>query len=520
MCISSRVVNVDREGSLDQMAPMTTRRVAMLGALAALLIAGCGGGHSDRTGGAQARKPHVLTIAIAGGSGPDLDAFAHEVAQLSGGTLRVDVRDSWRHGQAASEIGMIGDVRKGEADLGAAGSRSWDSVGVQSLRALHAPLLINSYALEERVLEDPIAKTMLRGVAAAGVEPLGILPGPMRKPLGISKPLVAPGDYRGLTIGVGQSRVGDATMRALGARPVWLPIGASIAGLGGIEAHVGSIEGNRYGRIGRYLTANVDLWPRPMVVFANRAALSRLSPQQQNALRRAIPKIVPAEIERLRREERDAAGVLCRSGERFVSASPQDIAALRRAVQPVYDELSRDPQTRRFLEQIERMRASAPSVSDPLSCAGTQATALHPSPLDGVWRMKTTAKDHAAGEPDSSPSNYGLWTYVFDRGRFAITQEDQKACTWGYGTLKVSGNHFAWTFKDGGGISPDHATNLPGEFFVFAWSRFHDTLTVSPVRGQVSPENFLAKPWRRVSATPSPRYLAKRCPPPAGSLPG
>jgi hypothetical protein len=132
--------------------------------------------------------------------------------------------------------------------------------------------------------------------------------------------------------------------------------------------------------------------------------------------------------------------------------------------------------------------------------------------------MKTT-NDHPVGEPPPGPSNYGLWTYVFDRGRFAITQTNKYACTWGYGTFKVSGNRFAWTFKDGGGVSPDNATNKPGEFFVFGWSLYRDTLTLTPVKDQTSPMNFRAKPWRRISTTPSrrtstlaARRLPLRCP--------
>jgi hypothetical protein len=67
---------------------------------------------------------------------------------------------------------------------------------------------------------------------------------------------------------------------------------------------------------------------------------------------------------------------------------------------------------------------------------------------------------------------------------------------------------------DGGGIAPNDATNKPDEFFVFDFSAYRDTLTVTPVKGEISPLNFRAKPWRRVSDTPLRRYFSKRCPPP------
>jgi hypothetical protein len=64
------------------------------------------------------------------------------------------------------------------------------------------------------------------------------------------------------------------------------------------------------------------------------------------------------------------------------------------------------------------------------------------------------------------------------------------------------------------------AVNRPGEFFVFDFSAYRDTLTVSPVEGQISPLGFRDKPWRRVSDTPSRRYFSKRCPPPTAALRG
>jgi hypothetical protein len=196
------------------------------------------------------------------------------------------------------------------------------------------------------------------------------------------------------------------------------------------------------------------------------------------------------------------------------------MAALRRAVQPVYTELRRDPETSAFIAQIEKMRDPAASASDRLTCAAPQSTATRPSRFDGVYRMTTSMKHDSRGDPDPVPENYGTWTFVFARGRFATTQENTEACTWGYGTFAVKGDHVAWTFTDGGGIAPNNATNKPGEFFIFGWSLYRDTLTLTPAKGAVSPSNFRLRPWRRISTTPSRRYLSTRCAPPAAALPG
>jgi hypothetical protein len=125
-----------------------------------------------------------------------------------------------------------------------------------------------------------------------------------------------------------------------------------------------------------------------------------------------------------------------------------------------------------------------------------------------------------ASSPDGQAENWGHWIFVFNHGKFADTQENKPSCTWGYGTFSVRGDKTSWKFSDGGGIAPNNAMNKPGEFFVFGLSAYRDTLRLTPVNGQISPVNFRAKPWRRLSASPSRRYFSKRCPPPAEALPG
>jgi TRAP-type C4-dicarboxylate transport system substrate-binding protein len=125
------------------------------------------------------------------------------------------------------EAATIRDLRRGRAGLAFAGSRAWDGFGARSLRALSAPLLIDSYPLQERILSSGLVDTMLEQLRPQGLVGIGILPGSIRRPLGIAHPLAAPSDYKGLRIGTQQSRMADATLRTLGARPQRLPAAVS-----------------------------------------------------------------------------------------------------------------------------------------------------------------------------------------------------------------------------------------------------------------------------------------------------
>src|SRR3954452_12937887 len=160
--------------------------VAVLAAALALAVGGCLGSESDKAGGAQHRKPVVLTMANGNGLPLELEAFAAAVARLSNNTVRIEFKNNWRQGSASYETEVIGDVKGGKADLGWAGARAVDSVGVTTFDALHAPLLIDSYALEQRVLQSPLVGDMLDGLKPLGVIGIGVLPGPLKKPLGVS----------------------------------------------------------------------------------------------------------------------------------------------------------------------------------------------------------------------------------------------------------------------------------------------------------------------------------------------
>src|SRR4051812_33982227 len=148
----------------------TAVAVLALALALALAVGGCLGSESDKAGGARHQKPVVLTMANGNGLPLELEAFAAAVARLSNNTVRIDFKNNWRKGSPSYETEVIGDVEAGKADLGWAGSRAFDSVDVPTFDALHAPLLIDSYALEQRVLQSPLVDDMLDGL-----EPLGVI---------------------------------------------------------------------------------------------------------------------------------------------------------------------------------------------------------------------------------------------------------------------------------------------------------------------------------------------------------
>jgi TRAP-type C4-dicarboxylate transport system substrate-binding protein len=501
-----------------------TRSRALLAAVALKVLAtlvGCSLGGSERVGGEPVADAHELTMLSPFGP-EEITQFIDEVSRLSKGEVRIRLIPAERDG-TDYEAANVRRLQEGEADLAVVGTRALDEFGAPALGALGAPFLVDSYTLQERIFTSELVDTMLEDLRPAGLVGIGMLPGPLRRPLGLGGSLRAPADFQGLTIGTQQSNVADATLLALGASPRRLPFDVSapygLTGLDGVELQVSAIETGRLDAEGSHLMTNLNLWPRSLVVFASERAYSRLSDDERRILRTAATNVVPGMVDAADALEEEAATNLCRKGHTaFDAASLQQLQALRRAVDPVYADLERDPGTRKVIGAIEQLKADL--AEPPTEIAACTPASNVPSmgeatEIDGVWTMET---DRSAAGPEYLDENWGHWVFAFDDGRFAITQENETSCTWGYGSYAVNGTRMSWTFVDGGGISPNNAMNRPGEYFVFDFSAFRDTLVLMPVEGEISPVNFRDEPWRLVSSTPSSDHFSTRCPPPAAAL--
>jgi TRAP-type C4-dicarboxylate transport system substrate-binding protein len=373
---------------------MTTSAAALAAAL--LSVAGCGGSASDKAGG-EHNKALVLTMANSSSYPRGLEAFAEEVAKRSGGTVHIRIANGWRLGERDFEGGLIRDVKAAKVDMGWVGSRAFDAVGVTSFDALHAPFVIDSYALEQAVLQSRMPDQMLAGLKPLGVVGLGVLPGPLRRPLSALRPLRTPADFAGLRVGYQGAGEPAAALRALGARPVQVVPGPSWHGIDAIEQQVDAINTNSYDAFAKFLTANVILWPRPMVVFISRRVFASLTRKQQEALTGAVPAVVNKTVTTLEAQERDALADICRRGIRLVSASPADIDRLRAASAPAVAQLERPPRTRSFLTTIIALRKRVAPLGEPsLRCP--KSAQPHGTGLPGGNYTTTITPDDAARE--------------------------------------------------------------------------------------------------------------------------
>ena len=125
---------------------------------------------------------------------------------------------------------------------------------------------------------------------------------------------------------------------------------------------------------------------------------------------------------------RGGSGILCRRGVTFVTAGDADLVALRRAVQPVYDWLERDAQTKAAIGEILRHEVAVPVTPGRSRLLRARAGGGHVRgghagrrrlPLGHHARA---AQPHAGLRPgENDPSNVGHFRMELHDGRFRIT---------------------------------------------------------------------------------------------------
>lgn len=294
---------------------------------------------------------------------PSIEHFAQRVKVRSGGRLRIDVQ--WDAAPTAPDFEQaIVRMVSGEVlDLGWIGSRAWDTQGVLSLQALQAPFLITDNRLLAEVTQGPMADDMLAGLGGAGVTGLGLFPDRFRHPVGFQTPLVSLRDFKGVKIRVPMSNASDALIRALGAEPAHLSGDAYDTAvhdgtLAGVEASV-ELAANLQGQI---VTGNIVFYPRVDTLFMSNTRLSSLTKVQREILRAAAQDTLQFAQSGLPTAE--DAQAFCDGGGRVVAASKADVDAIVAAAQPVYRKLESDPQTKKLIAGIRRLkdRLAQPTV--------------------------------------------------------------------------------------------------------------------------------------------------------------
>lgn len=423
--------------------PVVSASLLMAGAVA---MAGCTAGTASKAGGdLPAIRLTMGTEDVAGReSGQVIEEFARQVADRTDGSVTIEARH-----QPAGENQPDWDqkvarmVVAGDLDLGVIPARAWDTEGVTSLRALHAPLLVDSDPLLDAVVTDGVADEMLAGLDGTGVTGLALVPEGLRHLFSFDRPVRAPADLNGLVVRAPHSALAFEMLTVVGADPT------ESAGPGHdfvqevADGTIDVVETTYSGAVNLardgMVAANLTLYPKVFSLVVNDESLAGLSEDQQQALRQAAAATTAWAVDTMPDDAESRADLFCGYGLRAVLASKADLASWAEAMKPVYAELESDPATRQALDRIRELKESTPPGPTPEPCgdsaevAGRETTEADDgdsSLPDGTYRRKVTLGElTAAGADDSTAADYvGLHTLTFADGDVTVLQRGYDPC--------------------------------------------------------------------------------------------
>ena len=156
-----------------------------------------------------------------------------------------------------------------------------------------------------------IPARMLEGLAPMDLTGIGVLPGPMRQMMGVDHAFTDPSDFEGTVVGTSGGDLSERTLRALGATPQMMPAQTSLDGLEGLEFQLSGMYGNRYYEHAAHVSANLNLWLRPLVIFIDSDRYGDLTDEQQAILRGAAEASIAPASEATRVDEAEGGAGLC-----------------------------------------------------------------------------------------------------------------------------------------------------------------------------------------------------------------
>jgi TRAP-type C4-dicarboxylate transport system substrate-binding protein len=370
------------------MKSTTMHKVVALAATAVGFAAACGGDASraEKSGGAAA--PLTLRLGTVEGAwapyAPSVEEFVRSVAEISGGSIDVEVAWEAVPWTPESELTLATMVSDGDIELALVPTRVWDELGVTTMQALQAPFLVDNFELLNAIVGGELAEEVMAGLDTLGIAGLALWPDSLRHPFGFERPLLSAADFDGAQLRVPTSDASFRLFRAIGAEPVNVDLGAGVpAGIAGVESALSL--GFDLPALGAF-TANITFYPKVNSLVANADVLESLSDDQRDALRTAATDTTAFAVA-TNPTEHDLAEQYCADGGSVALADAADLAELTELAAPVLAELEADDATRRIIDEIRELKstvtvdsanaaaACGPAVEEASSPTGTELNA-------------------------------------------------------------------------------------------------------------------------------------------------
>lgn len=291
--------------------------------------------------GAWAQAPIVIkfshVVAPDTPKGRAAERFKQLAERMTGGRVKVQV---YPNSQLYKDREELEALQLGAVQMLAPSLAKFAPLGVKEFEAFDLPYIFPSKEALYAVTEGRIGRGLLRKLEPKGITGLAYWDNGF-KVMSANRPLLLPSDFDGLRMRIQASRVLDAQMRALGAQPVALAFSETAPALrdgvvDGTENPPSNLFTQRMHVSQKHLTVSNHGY-LGYAVIVNKKFWDGLPGGIRRQLERAMREATAYEKTIAQRTNEAALEAIRRAGTTTIhTLSPQQQAAWRRAMQPVY----------------------------------------------------------------------------------------------------------------------------------------------------------------------------------------
>ena len=276
----------------------------------------------------------------------------------TGGSIEVKLFPS---NQLGTIVEQIENVKQGGQEMSMS-TPAWFSSFYPRIDMLELPFLMTSWEQAERLFSSPaFADLSAKAQQASGVRIVGVLPNGFRNVINKRRAVAQVDDLKGLKIRLQNSPVHLATFKALGAVPIgvgWNETYQAVQNgvVDGLENANAVLLNAKFQEVAPFVS-NTRHFFGFLLVYVNPRFYDSLTPVEKTAFAKAMKSAEATNLRLAKELDDKAVAGLRAAGAKVNDLTPEALAALRKQVQPVYDEFG--PKFQPELEALQKVVGGA-----------------------------------------------------------------------------------------------------------------------------------------------------------------
>src|SRR3954462_2629023 len=296
-------------------------------------------------GPAAAQSPIVIkfshVVAPNTPKGQGAEKFKELAEKYTGGKVKVEV---YPNSQLYKDKEEVEALQLGAVQMLAPSLAKFGPLGAKEFEVFDLPFILPDKAALRRVTDGALGKRLFQKLETKGIVGLAYWDNgfKVRSP---NKPLREPADFRGQKMRIQSSKVLEAQFRALGAIPQVMAFSEVYQGLqtgvvDGSENTPSNMYTQKHHEVQKYLTLS-DHGYIGYAVIANKKFWDGLPADVKPQLEKAMADSTAYANEISGKENEEALAEMKKSGKiEFISLTPEQKAAWKKAIEPVYADMS------------------------------------------------------------------------------------------------------------------------------------------------------------------------------------